>query len=134
MRASPRLALLSWAGDSIGQGDSGGGQHEREAHEISKCGEGKTLVTGQRHYRKGQSDTDRCDKPTVLAEQTHPVSILWQGVWIPFVEVPVEVTFVIYTFVLERSRVSQWIFRLRRRAFNRRVRGEMPQSSRRNSN
>jgi len=67
----PKAALLTGPCEGVGQSDSGGRQHQREAHQIGECGERGAAVREQRHAGKGQSDSARCNKPAVSFEQVH---------------------------------------------------------------
>ncbi len=73
----PETALLTGAGRRVGERNCGGGQDQCEAGEIGKCGQAIARVRERRHYRKSQSNSGRCGKPTVALKQTH--STLFYG-------------------------------------------------------
>ena len=68
----PEAALLTGTAPGSRQSDAGGREHQRQDQKVRKYGERKAGASKDRHTRKGQSDSGRCDKPTVSLEQTHP--------------------------------------------------------------
>src|ERR1700704_5186352 len=77
---SPKTALHTGLGESIGQRYCRCQGHNQETKDVSKRSQPRTGACGQRHSRESQSDRGRGNKPTVASEQTHPTISLWEPI------------------------------------------------------